>query len=108
MNIEKWQDIIGNVKDNFTVEDEGDEHIDDQGGVDVSFIVFEGPLGKMKLEYVSKPVVVNKKTTYSNRIGSETKVDYVYGDEKSHQLMAYKWDDDSEEWVQIEAGMFNQ
>lgn len=100
--------MIGNIKDNFEVEDEGSEHIDDQGGIDIDYIVFVGPLGRMKLEFVSKPVVLDKKTTYSRRIGSETAIDYVYSqDERSGQLMAYKWDENDEVWVEIEASKFD-
>jgi len=104
---EKWKDIAGNIKDKFEVEDEGKIHLDDEGGVDIEFIEFTSPLGKMRLEFVSRPVVLDKKTIYSKRIGSETKVDYVYSEEeKSHQLIAYKWDDDQDDWVEVEAGAF--
>ena len=107
MQIEKWKTIIGNIKDNFKVEDEGTEHIDDEGGVDVDFIVFYGPVGKMRLELITKPLIIDKKTNYSKRIGSESQVEYVYSqDEKSSKMIAYKWDDNQEDWVEIEAGMF--
>ncbi|MDD5031751.1 MAG: hypothetical protein PHR36_01765 [Patescibacteria group bacterium] len=107
MTEERWKDIVGNVKDKFKVEDEGREHLDEQGGVDIEFIIFTGPLGKIKLEFITKPVVLDKKTNYSNRIGSETKVNYVYSEsEKTNRLVAYKWEDGQEEWVEIEAGMF--
>ncbi|MCX6796769.1 MAG: hypothetical protein NTW06_04740, partial [Candidatus Falkowbacteria bacterium] len=76
MQPEKWTMIKGNIKDNFKVEDEGSEHLDEDGGIDIEFIEFHGPLGRMRLEYISQPVVIDKKTTYSRRIGSETKVDY--------------------------------
>jgi len=107
MTVEKWKDIVGKIKDSFVVEDEGDEHFDERGGVDIEFIIFEGPLGRMRLEFVSKPVVIDKKTIYSNRIGSETKVDYIYSaDERTTKLAAYKWNEDQDDWVEIEAGMF--
>ena len=107
MDLEKWQKITGNIKDNFTVLDEGEDHLDDEGGVDIEYIEFEGPLGKIRLEYVIKPVILDKKTNYTRRVGSETQVNYVYSeDEKSHQLMAYKWDDDTGEWGEIDGGMF--
>ena len=104
---EKWKDIVGNIKDNFSVEDEGGTHIDEEGGINIEFIVFKGPLGRMRLEFITKPVVVDKKTTYSRRIGSETAVEYVYSeDEMAYKLIAYKWDDNRNEWVEIEAGAF--
>ncbi|MBI4812437.1 hypothetical protein HY798_03305 [Candidatus Falkowbacteria bacterium] len=107
MTIEKWRDTLGNIKDNFEVEDEGSEHLEEEGGVDVEYIVFKGPLGRMRLEFVTKPVLLDKKTIYSKRIGSETKVEYVYGDEKSSKLVAYKWDEESGEWAEMAAKNFS-
>ena len=107
MTPEKWKDITGNIKDNFEVKDEGQTHVDEEGGMDIEYIEFNGPLGKMRLEFVIKPVILDKKTIYSNRIGSETSVDYVYSDdEKSHQLVAYKWDENQDDWIEIEASNF--
>lgn len=105
--IEKWQEIVGKIKDNFIVEEFDCQHLDDEGGVDVEFIVFRGPLGLMRLELVSKPVVIDKKVVFSKRIGSESKVDYVYNqNEKSHHMTAYKWDNLTDDWLEIEAGSF--
>lgn len=109
MTNERWQNIIGNIKDNFEVEEHGKKHEDEMGGTDIEFIIFKGPLGKMKLEFVSKPVVLDKKTTYSRRIGAGTQVDYVYSeDERSYKLRAYKWDEAREDWAEMEAGMFDK
>lgn len=107
MTSEKWQNIVGNIKDNFTVEEEGKNHEDEMGGIDAEFIIFQGPLGRMKLELISRPVILDKKTTYSRRIGSETQVEYVYSnDEKSCKLKAYKWDEARDGWVEMEEKMF--
>jgi hypothetical protein len=104
---DKWKTLLGNVKDTFPVEDSGSEHIEEEGGIDIEYIVFEGPLGKMRLEFVTKAVILDKKMNYSNRIGSETQVTYVYSeDEKSSKMTAYKWNEDDEEWGEIDAGMF--
>lgn len=107
MTKDKWENIKGNIKDNFKVEDEGAEHIEDEGGADVEYIIFQGPIGKMRLEFVSRPVVLDKKTNYSKRIGSETNVSYVYSEnERSEQLFVYKWDDSQDDWVEMEAKNF--
>ena len=100
---EKWEKVVGNIKDNFTVKDESKIHIDEDGGTDIEFIEFEGPLGLMRLEFVSKPIVLDRKTIYSKRIGSETKIDYIYSEnEKSHKLIVYKWDDNENDWIEID------
>jgi hypothetical protein len=105
MTPEKWQQIIGEIKDKFKVEEHKKEHIDEEGGVDIEYIIFEGPVGRMKLEFVTKPLIIDKKTNYSLRIGSEANVEYVYSDtEKTHQLYTFKWDEENNEWMEMDAG----
>ncbi len=105
MQEEKWIQTVGHIKDNFEVLNEGSDHLEDEGGVDIKYIEFEGPLGKMRLEHIAKPVVLDKKTSYSRRIGSETNVEYVYSEtEKSYKLDVYKLNEDSGEWEEMEAG----
>lgn len=105
---EKWQEIIGKIKDNFKVLDSGQERFEDEGGREIEYIVFDGALGRMKLEFISKPVILDKKTKYSKRIGASTVVDYVYSpDEKSHKLKVYKWDQALNDWQEIDAKKFN-
>ena len=107
MTIEKWENIINNIKDSFEVEEHGSRHEDGMGGIDIEFIVFEGPLGRMKLELITKPVVLDKKTIYSRRIGSETQINYVYSEtEKSNKFVAYKWEESQESWIEINASAF--
>jgi len=50
---------------------------------------------------------LDKKTNYSNRIGSETKVSYIYSEsEKTSRLVAYKWDEGRDDWTEIDGSMF--
>lgn len=108
MSPEKWQNILGNIKDNFEYENEFKEHLDEEGGIDIESIEFKSPMGRIRLEYVTKPVVLDRKTTYSKRIGSETKVDYIYSpDEKTRQLIAYRWDEGQGGWEEIDAKRFD-
>ncbi len=108
MNKEKREKIIGMIEANFEVIDRGSEHFDREGGVDIDFIIFKGPLGKMKLEFISKPVIIDKKVIYSNRIGSDAKVEYIYSsDEKSEKMKAYKWDEGQNGWIEVGLGSFS-
>lgn len=105
MNKEKWENLISDIKHKFEIEEHGSKHLDEMGGTDIEFIIFKSPLGRVKLEYIVKPVVLDKKTIYSQRIGSETSVEYVYSeDEKTARLAAYKWKDN--DWVEINANNF--
>lgn len=108
MTPEKWKDILGKIKDSFSVLEEDEEDLEDDGGTHIEFIVFNGPLGKMKLEFISRPVVLDKKTIYSKRIGSETKVEYVYSpDEKSYKLYIYKWNESDNDWAEVDSKNFD-
>ena len=104
---EKWKNLIGDIKDKFEVEEQSKEHLDDQGGTDIEFVIFKSPLGRVKLEYITKPVVLDKKTNYSQRIGSQSNVEYVYSqDEKTHRLVAYKWNEIQNDWLEVNADSF--
>ncbi|MEK7097700.1 MAG: hypothetical protein AAB906_02540 [Patescibacteria group bacterium] len=107
MRPERWENIKGQIKDNFTVEEHDTEHLDEDGGIDVEYLIFNGPLGLMKLEFLTKPLVLDKITKFSHRAGSETKVEYVYSkEEKTHKFHAYKWDEGQEGWVMIDEKNF--
>ncbi len=104
MQDDKWLDILGQVKDNFEVLEENKEELDPGPG-EVEYIVFNGPLGKIKLERTTKPVVLDKKGIGSRRIGSQATVEYIYSDtEKSNTFRAYKWEDAEDDWVEMDSG----
>ncbi len=108
MSPERWKNLTADIKDKFEVEETNNFHLEEEGGLDIEEIIFKGPLGRMKLEFITKPVVLDKKTTYSRRIGSETKVDYIYSPlEKSHKLKVYKWDEAADDWLEMDNKNFN-
>ncbi len=107
MTPEKWINTKNDIKDKFPTKNEGELFVDEEGGIEIEYIEFEGPIGKMRLEFISKPVIIDKKTNFSKRIGSETNVNYIYSTEdKSHKLVVYKWSDYESDWEEVEANMF--
>lgn len=106
MQDEKWEYVKGMVKDNFEVEDEGEDTIEDIPRSKVEYLIFNGPLGKIKIELTTKPVVLDKKTLYSKRMGDTASVEYVYSDDEyTHSFKAYVWQND--EWNEIDAKNLN-
>lgn len=120
MQDDKWEALKEELKRKFKVED---EHFEDlvmqtadgpvvQGQAEV--IIFESPLGKVKLVRESKPVVLDKKMFYSHQQGKAARTEYKFSDtEFSHKIKAYKWDPDAsvgagdnDEWKEIDAGNF--
>lgn len=104
MNDEKWQATIGRIKDEFEVLEEKTVELEDTPG-QKEYIVFQGPMGKIKLERLTKPLFEGTRGIGSKRIGSQAKVEYLYSDtEKTHAFKAYKWNEAAGDWQTLEAG----
>lgn len=100
MTKERWQEIVSQIKDNFNVTLE-EEYTGDNSS-QVKAIEFENNLGRLRLEFTVQPKVVDTKTFYSNRIGSDVKTEKIYSpDETSSFLKAFKWSDQSQLWSEI-------
>ncbi|MFA5188924.1 MAG: hypothetical protein WC460_06185 [Patescibacteria group bacterium] len=108
MTDEKWEEIKEMAKKNFEVlENQVYELSGEQGEGTREELIFNGSLGKLKLEFVIKPLVIGKKTHYSKRMGTSAKVDYITSEtEKVRTLKAYKWDELADNWVTIETAQF--
>lgn len=104
MTDEKWQEVIAKIKDNFKLINHQTEEFDEGFGLSsIEYVEFIGPLGKMRLERITKPLVIDKKTIGSKRIGSSATVEYIYSDtEKVHKFKAYRFNDKSQEWEEME------
>lgn len=102
MQDDKWQEIIGRIQDDFEVSEHETKELDPGPGT-VEYIIFNGPLGKVKLERTTRPLVLGKHGLGSRRIGSQARVEYQYSDtETIHTFRAYKWDGNQNTWVEME------
>lgn len=103
MQQDRWREVVGQIKDNFAVEEHEIIESEAGAGETTEVIIFNGPLGRLKLAFNSRPKVIDKKVSYSNRIGSESVVEYVYSPtEKIHQLLVYRWSEADDDWTPLE------
>ncbi|MBX4186899.1 MAG: hypothetical protein KW802_01390 [Candidatus Doudnabacteria bacterium] len=114
MDTDRWEQIKENIKSKFPVLEEGTEDLmvptaeGDVKNGKAEFIVAQTPLGKIKLVFESRPVVLDKKTIYSHRAGQAARNEYEFSEsEFSHKVKAYKWNDDEDEWKEIDAATFS-
>lgn len=106
MREERWLQIKELIKGKFQLLEEKKLPLDGLPG-EQEIISFVTPAGKFKLERVLKPKVLDKKTTYSQRIGSDVKVEYVYSEnEFVDRLIAYQWNEARADWQEISPDMF--
>jgi len=103
MQAERWGEIVDKVKSSFEVIDHthGTDELDE-----IETLTFQSPLGRIKLELVTRPVVLDKKIVGGyRRAAGKAHYEYTYSDtEKSHRLTAYKEVDG--EWEEIDPGAF--
>lgn len=103
MNEARWGEILDLVKEKFGVleHSRGDflEHGQKRGERET--LIFKGPLGRMKLEFIKKPRVLEKKIhSHRRRAGAIT--EYVFSDsEFTCNLLAYRWDEGSKSWMEV-------
>lgn len=115
MTQERWEQIKEMVKRKYSGASEGSEDLIVETGDgqvkagEAEFVVFENPAlgGRMKLELQKKPRLEGKKYHYSHQQGSSARVEYKFSENETVLTMkAYKWDDDNDEWKEIEAAAF--
>lgn len=101
MTRERWQDIRAKIQADFEVLEEYQEDLD-PGVAEV--VKFNGPSGRIKLRYITRPKLLDKRTGYSNRIGSSVKVDYIYSaSETVSHLEIYQWSEGRGDWEKFSA-----
>jgi len=106
MTPEKWQDTKVKIKEKFEILENYQEK-DEERREDKEILIFNGPAGKIKLEFITRPVVLDKKTNYSRRIGSQVEVEYIYSeDEFTNTLKTYIFDAATNDWQELKAHNF--
>ena len=113
MQDEQWEQLKENIKGKFKVPEENTEDLiveTAEGPVKqgfVEFLIVETPMGRMKLTRESRPVVLGKKFHYSHRAGISARTEYKFSDtDFTHKLRVYKWNEEYDNWEEIDASAF--
>lgn len=102
MHQKKWDELLDKIEKLFGFIDHEIEDIPERQ-LTIETAIFDGASGRMKLERTVKPLLLEKKVTYSKRIGAETEVEYIYSEDETVDIVKfYKWDKLRHEWKQIE------
>lgn len=109
MKEEKWFDIKQKIEDNFQVLEnykEDASFADDLGHkipASKEIIIFLSPQGKLKLEFLKKPLILDEKIHYQKTHGTGAQKEYVVSpDEFTFRFSAYKWDEIKDDWEKFE------
>jgi hypothetical protein len=102
MTKDKWLDTKETIRNKFDISEDTTEDFGPDMAGQKDIIVFDGPMGKMKLEFTEKPRMIGEKTIFSNRIGSNTKIEKVYDNEDMVSFMnVYRWNPIEEDWTEV-------
>lgn len=101
---EKWEQLIGRIKDDFKVI-EHEARAGELPRETVEFIIFDGPAGRLKLERKKKPRVLGERTQYAARLGSQVSIEKVYSDDELVDAVKL-FKDSRGEWEEMEMGTF--
>jgi len=100
---ERWETILDKIKSNFDVVEHEKDSV--ENGEDER-IIFNGPIGKIKLVRSVRPSVIDKKVIGAHRRGkSQAQYEYIYSDtEKTSRMKTFKEVDG--EWQEIDDSDF--
>ena len=102
MSPERWEEVKEQVTTRYpvTLNERRPLPQDRPGTVEV--IEFNGPLGRLRLEWTDEPLRLNTRALGSKRIGSSTTVVHEYSaTERSHRFSVQRWDEQRQSWVEL-------
>ena len=105
MNDSKWAEVLDKVESQFEIEDQGVESLAEVPGGTMEFVVFNSPMGRMRLARETRPRVEQTKAIGGSKYGAGSMIEKVYSDtEVVHRFLAWKEVDG--EWEAIDAESF--
>jgi len=109
MNSQKWENLIFKIEEKFGIKNKYKEQFEFAEKHDGEKIMgqkenieFEGPLGLMRLEKISRPRIIDKKVLSSKRIGGKVAVDFIYSDtDEVFKFNIYKKEAKEDKWTEV-------
>ncbi len=107
MTDDKWKDALDRITERFEVHERGEEPLPEYPNGRREFIVFTSPVGKVRLERITKPRTIGQRAVTSRRIGGAAKVESVYDlHDFVHFIRCLRWNASSNVWQEIDASSF--
>lgn len=102
MTPERWQEVKEMIQRQYTVEYAETEELEGEPG-SMEVLEFDGPLGFMRLEYVTQPRRTGRRVHSAGRPGSVSHEEVLYSTtENTQHLQVFAWNDNDERWVEVD------
>ncbi len=100
MTDERWEQVTTLLEKSFVIEEHEKEDLDPGQN---EYYIFQGPLGKMKLERITRPKLIDRKMHTSARIGAGGREELIYSEDETVSFVkAYKWEETDGQWLEID------
>lgn len=107
MTDEKWEAMVRQILRKFNVSEHTMGEPDPRDHAVREVLLFEGPTGPMKLERLTRPLVLEKKPIYSHRAGSGMNYEFIYHPtEKTHRETLFRWENNG--WTEMDLSMMTR
>jgi len=100
MTDERWQELVGRLKDEQKVESETTEDLEGRPGT-VARLIVSTPIGRVRLSRTSAPRMTNQKTFYSKRSTSTASVQAEYDESDIVHSFIVEKDNGSGTWQEL-------
>ena len=89
MTDDKWTQILDRVQDKFKLEarDQNESTREDGSWEKREWVVFTGPMGRIKLERLIRPAILGREELYSRRKGATATIKFQYSDTETTQVL---------------------
>lgn len=101
MNDAKWGEIVDRVADSFGIKEQGREELTDVPNGYVEFIVFDSPMGHIRLEREVTPKVEGTHVSGGSKYGAGSLVEKIYSDSETVKTFM-AWKEVDGEWERFE------
>lgn len=103
MTEEKWQELVGRIQDDFTLEKQ-EQREDPETRTTTFLVIFQGPVGRIKLERTVRPKVLDERALGGSKFGAGTRITRKYSTtDFVDALHAYRWDEEKAAWLPFDA-----
>lgn len=109
MTEDKWYDLKENIREKFGILEEKNEPdiIEDDLGNQIKgekeTIVFNGPMGKMMLAKIKRPLIIDKKSHYHKTQAGKALTEFIVSDtESTIRVEAFTWNELTQDWEELD------
>jgi hypothetical protein len=110
MQEKAWEGLLDRLEDKYgevKVQRREDIRNDDLGNEiksQVQFVEFDMSGNSFRVEKITSPMILDKKTHYTHTAGARANIEYILSEtETTSKMKVFRFDNDEDDWIEIQA-----